>query len=271
MPMPMSLDLFKRLRFFDGFFTRATDWETEQQYHIRKRRMHNQFMHHYGIVSGFRVSIAKEHGAFSIKIIPGMAIDALGREIILTETFFYVIPDDTVKHAISLNKKRVFIGIKYQEKAVDPQTNGAYPQYQQPTRVEEGFEVDAYEEKPVEPEIVELCEVGIKTGGITGIREEGAMITGPGIQGLLKERKNIKEGEKHLEPGNVEESLWIGEKRINELSRFCLIDVYPLTPSLVIRWSVQVTIKDDVISYYLIIENIEKKEGKVGYRVCWIE
>ncbi|MGA1841572.1 MAG: hypothetical protein ACMUIU_13195 [bacterium] len=269
--MPISWDLFKRLRFFDGFFTRAKDWASEQQYHIEKRRLHNLFSHHHGVVSGLQVSPAVEHGPFSVKIIPGMAIDGLGREIILNETFFYVIPEDMVKRLLSLKKKKLYIGIRYQEKSADTQVSSAYPQYQQPTRIEEVFEISAYEEKPVESDVVELCEAGIKENGITGIRDEGIKMTGPGVQGLVKERSNIQQGEKHLEPGNREESLWIGEKPINSPSRFCLIDVFPKTPELVIRWSVQVTIKNDIVSYYLIIENIEKKEGKVGYRVYWIE
>jgi hypothetical protein len=176
-----------------------------------------------------------------------------------------------VKRLLSLKKKKVYIGVKYQERSVDTQESSAYPQYQQPTRTEEVFEVSAYDEKPVEPDVVELCEAGIKEDGITGIRDEGIRMTGPGVQGLVKERSNIKEGEKHLDQGNREDSLWIGEKSVNDSHRFCLIDVFPKTPELVIRWSVQVTIKNDTVSYYLIIENIEKKEGKVGYRVYWIE
>lgn len=269
--MPTSWEPFKRLNFFNGFFTRAKDWIEEQQYHIEKRRLHNQFFHHHGIVSGLRVSRAVEQGPFSVKIIPGMAVDGLGREIVITDTFFYVIPEDMVNRIISLNKKKVYIGIKYLMKAVEPQVSRAYPQYQQPTRIEEGFEITAYEQKPLEPEVVELCEVGIEVKGINRIREEEVKITGPGIHGLLKERKNIKEGEKYLDPGNKEESLWIGEKPVDAPSRFCLVDVFPLTPELVIRWSVQVTIKDSTVSYYLIIENIEKKGGKVAYRVNWIE
>ena len=269
--MPMSWDLFKRLRFFDGFFTRAKDWDSEQQYHIGKRRLHNQFSHYYGVVTGLNVSPAVEHGPFSVKIIPGMAVDGLGREIILNETCLYVIPEDMVKRLLSIKKKKVYIGIKYQEKSVDTQVSSAYPQYQQPTRIEEVFDISAYEQNPLESDVVELCEVGIKEDGITGISGEGVSITGPGVQGLVKERSNIKEGEKHLDPGNREESLWIGEKPVNAPSRFCLIDVFPKTPELVIRWSVQVTIKNDIVSYYLIIDNIEKREGKVGYRVYWIE
>ena len=269
--MPMSWKLFKRLRFFDGFFTRAKDWDAEQQYHIEKRRLHNQLCHHHGIVSGLHVSRAIEHGLFSIKIIPGVAVDGLGREIILTETFFYVIPEDLVRRLVSLKKKKVYIGIEYKERDIEPQISRAYPQYQKPTRTEEGFKISSYEQKPIKPEIVELCEVGIKKEGITRIREGGAKLSGPGVMGLIKERDNIKEGEKQLDAGNEEESLFIGQKHVKSPARFYLIDVFPKTPSLVIRWSVQVTLMNDIVSYYLIIKNIEKRKGMVGYRVYWIE
>lgn len=31
---------FKRINFFKGFFTQAEDWQSAQEYHLEKRRIH---------------------------------------------------------------------------------------------------------------------------------------------------------------------------------------------------------------------------------------
>ena len=48
----MIKDGFKRINFFKGFFTQAEDWQSAQEYHIEKRKIHNRFLHIPGIVYG---------------------------------------------------------------------------------------------------------------------------------------------------------------------------------------------------------------------------
>ena len=43
---------FKRMHFFDGFFTTAEDWQADQRYHLDKRRLHNRYLHTPGILPG---------------------------------------------------------------------------------------------------------------------------------------------------------------------------------------------------------------------------
>jgi hypothetical protein len=73
----------ERLQFFNGQRLFATDLQGLEAFNRELRWLHNRSLHQPGIGSGFGVSGAK--GAREVKIGAGYAIDALGREIILTE------------------------------------------------------------------------------------------------------------------------------------------------------------------------------------------
>jgi len=72
----------KRLHYFNHQFLEEADFREEQAYHIEMRRRHNQGLHTWGVVNGFRVERTAHHGVI---VQPGMAVDAEGREIVLQE------------------------------------------------------------------------------------------------------------------------------------------------------------------------------------------
>src|SRR2546428_13780700 len=41
---------FKRINFFEGFFTTDEDWNAAEAYHLEKRRLHNCVLHTPGVV-----------------------------------------------------------------------------------------------------------------------------------------------------------------------------------------------------------------------------
>ena len=41
---------FKRINFFEGFFTTDEDWNAAEGYHLEKRRLHNRVLHTPGVV-----------------------------------------------------------------------------------------------------------------------------------------------------------------------------------------------------------------------------
>ena len=41
---------FKRINFFEGFFTTDEDWNAAEGYHLEKRRLHNRVLHAPGVV-----------------------------------------------------------------------------------------------------------------------------------------------------------------------------------------------------------------------------
>ena len=72
-----------RVHYFDGEFLNASDFEAEQQYNIDKLAWLNRSMFTYGIARG--LAVASLSGQQLISVSPGMAIDELGRELILTD------------------------------------------------------------------------------------------------------------------------------------------------------------------------------------------
>lgn len=82
----MSNDTIARVRFFEGQFLGADDMTDEQAYHIAMRRRHNLAHHTWGIVAG--LEIVRTEGQFLV--LPGLAVDGYGREVILQQ--YEVIP-----------------------------------------------------------------------------------------------------------------------------------------------------------------------------------
>jgi hypothetical protein len=80
----------ERVQFFNGQRLFASDLQALEEFNRQMRWLHNQSLHQPGVGSGYAVSGPK--GAREIVIQPGYAIDALGREIVLTEPRVEPIP-----------------------------------------------------------------------------------------------------------------------------------------------------------------------------------
>ena len=70
---------YTSLHYQFGMLLGVADFETEQAYHRAKMRLHNQWLHGAGVVRGFGVEASLERG--ELRVHPGLAIDALGREL----------------------------------------------------------------------------------------------------------------------------------------------------------------------------------------------
>lgn len=71
---------FQKNKYFYGKLLTVRDFELEQKFNDEKRYMLNRLLYGSGIVSGLKVVMIDEQ---TISIEPGMAIDALGREIVI--------------------------------------------------------------------------------------------------------------------------------------------------------------------------------------------
>lgn len=71
----------KRLNYFNSQFLQEADFQDEQAYQISLRRFHNRALHSWGIIEGLEIS---RTGDKEISVAPGVAIDKLGREIVLS-------------------------------------------------------------------------------------------------------------------------------------------------------------------------------------------
>ena len=80
--------MFERPRYFAGKLLTAEDLELEQRYHIEKRWLLNRTLQGAGVVSGLEVSL----GDVSVTVAPGLALDQMGREIVIAEPVELAIP-----------------------------------------------------------------------------------------------------------------------------------------------------------------------------------
>ncbi|WP_433830973.1 hypothetical protein ACQP2E_12275 [Actinoplanes sp. CA-015351] len=76
-----------RPRWFTGRFLTARDLTDEQEYHRGRRHLHNRLLHGWGVVCGLRVRPDDRAGQAHeyVRVEPGIALDARGREIVLDE------------------------------------------------------------------------------------------------------------------------------------------------------------------------------------------
>lgn len=75
--LPIDPYLSLRVRF--GMLLGVDDFETIHAYHRGKMRLHNAWLHRQGAVWGLDVQLDHESG--EVRVAPGLAVDALGREL----------------------------------------------------------------------------------------------------------------------------------------------------------------------------------------------
>lgn len=130
-----------RVRFYDGEFLRAADFSDEQTYHTEMRRRLNRYLHLYGIVQGLRLHNDTQAGVTQVSILPGMAIDAFGREIYLFQP--YTFGDNDVSNNRISSPANYDVWLRYQKTPSTPPSAGyaAGNQKNQYTRWVESFSV----------------------------------------------------------------------------------------------------------------------------------
>jgi hypothetical protein len=136
-------DTIQRLRYFDGEYLRSTDFTAEQKYHVEMRRRLNLKLHLHGVGSGLEIVKDQDSvpGAEFYSISAGFAIDAQGREIVVSQP--YSLSMDNVFSQQGLTAGPNELWICYQEAAADL-PEGGFMQCNdqgQNTRWTEGFQI----------------------------------------------------------------------------------------------------------------------------------
>jgi hypothetical protein len=83
----------KKIRPYDGMSVTAEVWEKAHATHTLGLQSHNLFFHGTGILAGLEV-VASDPPDRLVYILPGVAVDALGRVIVLPEAVAYDIGND---------------------------------------------------------------------------------------------------------------------------------------------------------------------------------
>jgi hypothetical protein len=102
----------KRVNYFAGETLQTDDFICEQQYHMELRTLLNSSLHTWGIANGLTVRLEGGSQSNQLKVDPGMAIDQLGRQIVLTAS--QIVQFHGVKGG-----QTVYLTIRYQEVYAD--------------------------------------------------------------------------------------------------------------------------------------------------------
>lgn len=110
-------DEIKRMRYFDGLFLTEEEFNLEQDYHNRLRRLHNRHLHSWGIVWG--LDVVHGPGSKEVTVKEGMSLnrvlvsgEEVSQEIILTS-------NTSVDLSGYAANDTVYIYISYLEEEVD--------------------------------------------------------------------------------------------------------------------------------------------------------
>lgn len=79
-PVPMDLTDHQRVEYFAGQFLEDKDFQSEQKYHLMRRRRLNQELFSHGVRRGFTV-VVEQPEQKSIRVHPGAGMDFRGREL----------------------------------------------------------------------------------------------------------------------------------------------------------------------------------------------
>lgn len=159
------LRTFERNNYFFGKLLTVRDFGLEQEYHRDKVRLHTRFLHDWGVVCGLRVrSASNTENPWRWVLEPGLAIDACGREIIVSQPCEFDL-QEALKQAGMLQldpTKPLYLALAYHECEAE-----AVPVYAReqcapqadcaPNRIIEGYSIGFTTEAPL-PAVAQLCE-----------------------------------------------------------------------------------------------------------------
>src|SRR5437667_6358797 len=169
---------FKRINFFEGFFTTDEDWNAAEAYHLEKRRLHNRVLHTPGVVpvagGGMKVQ-ARGRSDHSFEVPPGYAVDGRGNELVLRDPSVKVIEADKLKLP-----QTIYVAIRYFEEPTDFIAYKENPRFKGHRRIEEKVKIEVMAREPDGVESLELGRVRLEEG-VREIRDAlDPRVPGPG-------------------------------------------------------------------------------------------
>jgi len=165
----------KRLNYFTYQFLVEKDFKDEQAYHLGMRRRHNSSLHSWGVAEGLDVEKVVTEGK-TVTINPGMAIDELGREIVISDT------PTTYPLVTSVADGDVYVTISYAEVSDedDAYTSEALPGKMY-TRVTEQPILATVNNDPNDGTNIMLAKITLASGIITSVDMTGRKTAGTAI------------------------------------------------------------------------------------------
>jgi hypothetical protein len=142
-----------RPTFYEGQILRAADLDLGLEYARGQMARHDRYLHTPGIATGLELSVDKSTGVTQVKLSPGMAIDATGRQIVVEreeplspehlDSQGALIPADTDSTIKQEDRPwhPVFLVARDQSATPPPMTRGCGSANAQPNRTDEAYEL----------------------------------------------------------------------------------------------------------------------------------
>ncbi len=282
------MEVFNRMNFFEGFFTKADDWNTGQKYHMEKRRLHNKSLHIPGVVPNYSGELKlTSAGRFSLYVAPGYAIDGEGRDLFIPEPkqLDIRISDYTLPQT-------VYITVSYDEQEIDKRDNVANPNLTGYAFIKEEPTVEVSTREPDNFLILELGRVKLARGvkeikgaenplnprsneiDLRNVREAGVVKGPTRLRDLGKVKRegqiNVAKS-KEKAPHPEDTSVFLESVPIENAHRYYLVSAYPVTKDTAISWRIESNSSDNQIEYRLFFKNFSNVAAKVSYKVYSLE
>lgn len=116
-----------RMRYFDGLFLNAEDYSLDQEFFMRLQRLHNRYLHTWGIVCGLKVDPVPGE-SMTVKVQEGLALnqvvitdpitkksESISQEIVIYEGH----PDNPVDLSEYKANESIYIMVSYEEVEAD--------------------------------------------------------------------------------------------------------------------------------------------------------
>lgn len=137
----------KRNRYYYGKLLLSEDLQDEQAYFLEKHRLLNRFLHGPGVVCGLLVVPTDPASPDAVVLEPGLALDATGREIIVTEHTRLDLGEFSDIEIGPRCPSTSYVTLKYAEVETDPvpQAPGPNPSFEK-SRIQDSFKLSVRSE-----------------------------------------------------------------------------------------------------------------------------
>jgi hypothetical protein len=123
-PVCSGLECLCRPRYFSGQLLTEADLNAEQEYVIKKNRLHNLYLHGFGVVCGLQVLCHPTCNGW-VRIKEGYAISPCGDDVILCKDVDFPLVD-RISECLRMQQKQVDCTTPYAATSVDCGTDGCW-------------------------------------------------------------------------------------------------------------------------------------------------
>jgi hypothetical protein len=268
---------FRKINYFTGFFLRAEDLQAAEAYRDRLRCAHNLLFHGLGIVKGFRdeLGVRVNDRGNEITVGTGLAIDPLGREVLLADPSTHAI-----RRADYDRQTVLHVTLAHASRQVDFRPNHGNSDYSGHAFTEEFGAVTVGAAEP-DKNGIELCRIRLTADGTRVRHAADPAAPGPDEIDLRGRRYSgiaravfrladyaevVAEGDV-LVPGKDTARVKVDEVAEGERARVFSVSVYPRAPARVRWYQEALANQRGVTEYVVVLENREGTDALVHYKV----